>query len=105
MARRGRNLTERLIAAPSPNPPGDERAAAGVVTETCAEPDLPAPRAVAADPTRPNLIVDLDSGPGGRHLALSGHLDTKPVGDATWSSDPFVARVDHGHPTGSAPAT
>jgi acetylornithine deacetylase/succinyl-diaminopimelate desuccinylase-like protein len=90
-------LTERLIAAPTPNPPGDERAAAGVVTETCAELGLPAPRVIAADPTRPNLIVDLDFGPGGRHLALSGHLDTKPVGDATWSSDPFVARVDHGH--------
>ena len=90
-------VTERLVAAPTPNPPGDERAAADVVTETCAELGLPAPRVLAADPTRPNLVVDLDFGPGGRHLALSGHLDTKPVGDATWSSDPFVARVDDGH--------
>ena len=90
-------VTERLVAAPTPNPPGDERAAADVVTETCAELGLPAPRVLAADPTRPNLVVDLDFGPGGRHLALSGHLDTKPVGDATWSSDPFVPRVDDGH--------
>ena len=90
-------LTERLVAAPSPNPPGDERAAAGVVTEICTELGLPAPRVLAAEPSRPNLIVDLDFGPGGRQLALSGHLDTKPVGDAVWSSDPFVGRVDDGH--------
>jgi acetylornithine deacetylase/succinyl-diaminopimelate desuccinylase-like protein len=90
-------LTARLVAAPTPNPPGDERAAADVVTEACAELGLPAPRVLAAHATRPNLVVDLDFGRGGRHLALSGHLDTKPVGDATWSSDPFVARVDDGH--------
>jgi acetylornithine deacetylase/succinyl-diaminopimelate desuccinylase-like protein len=90
-------LTERLVAAPSPNPPGDEREVAHVVTDICAELGLPPPRVVAADPTRPNLIVELDFGSGGRHLALSGHLDTKPVGDATWSSDPFVGRTDDGH--------
>ncbi len=87
-------LTERLVAAPSPNPPGDERMAAGVVTEICTELGLPTPRVLAAEPNRPNLLVDLDFGPGGRQLALSGHLDTKPVGDAVWSSDPFVGRVD-----------
>ena len=87
-------LTERLVAAPSPNPPGDERMAAGVVTEICTELGLPAPRVLAAEPSRPNLIVDLDFGAGGRQLALSGHLDTKPVGDAVWSSDPFVGRVN-----------
>ena len=90
-------LTERLVAAPSPNPPGDERAAAGVVTDICIELGLPAPRVLAAEPSRPNLIVDLDFGAGGRQLALSGHLDTKPVGDAVWSSDPFVGHVDDGH--------
>ena len=67
------------------------------VAEICTELGLPAPRVLAADPSRPNLLVDLDFGPGGRHLALSGHLDTKPVGDAVWSTDPFVGRVNDGH--------
>jgi succinyl-diaminopimelate desuccinylase len=83
-------LTAALIAAPSPNPPGDERAAAAVAAEA-----LPvAPRVIARDPARPNLLATLDFGPGGRHLVLCGHLDTKPVGGARWSVDPFAATVD-----------
>jgi acetylornithine deacetylase/succinyl-diaminopimelate desuccinylase-like protein len=83
-------LTAALIAAPSPNPPGDERAAAGVASEA-----LPAaPRVLARAPERPNLLATLDFGPGGRHLVLCGHLDTKPVGGASWSVDPFSATID-----------
>jgi acetylornithine deacetylase/succinyl-diaminopimelate desuccinylase-like protein len=83
-------LTRALIAARSPNPPGDERAAAAVATES-----LPVkPREIARDPERPNLLATLDFGPGGRHLVLCGHLDTKPVGGARWSVDPFTATID-----------
>jgi acetylornithine deacetylase/succinyl-diaminopimelate desuccinylase-like protein len=83
-------LTAALIAAPSPNPPGDERAVARVATEA-----LPvAPRVLARAPERPNLLATLDFGPGGRHLVLCGHLDTKPVGGAAWSVDPFSATID-----------
>ena len=72
-------LTAALIAARSPNPPGDERAAAAVAAEA-----LPvAPRTIARVPERPNLLATLDFGPGGRHLVLCGHLDTKPVGGAS----------------------
>jgi acetylornithine deacetylase/succinyl-diaminopimelate desuccinylase-like protein len=49
---------------------------------------------LALDDTRPNLLLTLDFGPGGRHLVLSGHLDTKPVGDAEWSVDPLGADLD-----------
>jgi acetylornithine deacetylase/succinyl-diaminopimelate desuccinylase-like protein len=83
-------LTTALIEAPSPNPPGDERAVAAVVTEA-----LPvAPRMIAKAPERPNLLASLDFGPGGRHLVLCGHIDTKPVGGAGWSVDPFRATID-----------
>lgn len=91
------DLTSRLIAAPSPNPPGDERAVAQLVTEVCRDLGLPEPRVLAAEPHRPNLVVDLDFGEGGRHLALSGHLDTKPIGDATWATDPFTAHIEDGY--------
>ena len=87
-------LTQRLIAAPSPNLPGDEREVASLVIDICAELGLPEPRTLAARPERPNLVVDLDFGPGGRHLALSGHLDTKPVGDAVWATNPFEAVIE-----------
>jgi acetylornithine deacetylase len=38
------------------------------------------------------LIVCIDGGKPGPHLALCGHLDTKPVGEAAaeWKTDPFL---------------
>jgi acetylornithine deacetylase/succinyl-diaminopimelate desuccinylase-like protein len=87
-------LARELVRAASPNPPGDERAAAQVVLDALPALGLPAATVVAAEPERPNLLVTLDFGAGGRHLVLSGHLDTKPVGDARWSVDPLAAQVD-----------
>jgi len=87
-------LTSALVETPSPNPPGGERDVAGVVREALRERGLPEPQVIAKDPDRPNLAVTLDFGPGGRHLCLSGHLDTKPVGDARWSVDPLRATID-----------
>ncbi|MBN8882800.1 MAG: M20/M25/M40 family metallo-hydrolase [Salana multivorans] len=44
---------------------------------------------------RPNVLVTLDLG-GERHLGLSGHLDTKPIGDALaqWRTPPLELTVD-----------
>ena len=89
-------IASRLIGAASPNPPGDERAAAEIVTELLSEHHLPAPSVLALSETRPNLLTTVRFGPGGRHLCLAGHLDTKPVGSATWGSDPLNAIVDDG---------
>jgi succinyl-diaminopimelate desuccinylase len=85
-----------LIEAPSPNLPGDERAVAGVITDALKERNLPAPEVIAKEPHRPNLLATIDFGPGGRHLCLCGHMDTKPVGSAEWDTDPFAASVDDG---------
>ncbi len=85
-------VTGRLVAAPSMNPGGDERRVATEVGELCEDLGLPAPRQVGrAD--HPNLVIDLDFGSGGRTLALCGHLDTKPIGDGDWETDPLVATV------------
>jgi acetylornithine deacetylase/succinyl-diaminopimelate desuccinylase-like protein len=88
------DLARRLVRTPSPNPPGDERAVAAVVHDALAQLGLPAAQTLSLDATRPNLLVTLDFGPGGRHLVLSGHLDTKPIGDATWTVDPLGADVE-----------
>ena len=87
-------LARELIRAASPNPPGDERAAAAVVVAAAESLGLPPARRIAREEQRPNLLTTLDFGPGGRHLVLSGHLDTKPVGDARWRVDPLGAEVD-----------
>jgi len=88
------DIARELVGIPSPNPPGDERAAAALVQSLLPELQLPTARVIARNESRPNLLITLDFGPGGRHLVLSGHLDTKPVADATWSVDPFGADVE-----------
>jgi len=89
-------LTSALVAAPSPNLPGDETAAAAVIQRALSHHGLPAPRVLAEQPHRPNLIVRIDGGRPGPHLALCGHLDTKPVGDAAaeWRTDPFAPTIE-----------
>lgn len=91
---RTQRLAEALIAAPSPNLPGDERAVAKIVTDALEERGLPAPRRIAKEEERPNLLSTIDFGPGGSHLCLCGHMDTKPVGSAEWDTDPFVPTVE-----------
>jgi acetylornithine deacetylase/succinyl-diaminopimelate desuccinylase-like protein len=88
------DIARELVRTPSPNPPGDERAAAALVRDLLPELQLPGARVIARNESRPNLLITLDFGPGGRHLVLSGHLDTKPVADAAWSVDPFGADVE-----------
>ena len=89
-------LTSALVAAPSPNLPGDETAPAVVIERALAHYGLPAARVLAEAPHRPNLIVRLDGARPGPHLALCGHLDTKPVGDAApeWRTDPFTPTIE-----------
>ena len=88
------DIARELVRIPSPNPPGDERAVAALVHDLLPALQLPRAEVIARDESRPNLWVTLDFGAGGRHLVLSGHLDTKPVGDATWGVDPFAADVE-----------
>jgi acetylornithine deacetylase/succinyl-diaminopimelate desuccinylase-like protein len=88
------DITRRLVAASSQNPGEDERRVAAEVERLCAELGLPEPlRHGVAE--RPNLLLELSFGDGGRRLGLCAHLDTKPVGDGRWETDPLeVVPVD-----------
>lgn len=78
----------RLVAARSPNPPGDERAVAAVIAGAASSFGLPEPTSHARAPERPNLILTV--GEGSPALVLAGHMDTMPLGDlAAWESDPY----------------
>lgn len=89
-------LTIDLIAAPSPNPPGDETAPAALIVETCRRLGLPEPAIYAGDPKRPNVLLTLEGSGPGPHLAFCGHTDTKPAGDAIseWNTDPLVGTIE-----------
>jgi succinyl-diaminopimelate desuccinylase len=83
------DLCARLVAAPSVNPPGDTRDVADVVLRELAGHGL-AGELVAADPSMPSVVAELDSGRPGPHLVLNVHLDTMEPGDlAAWSVPVF----------------
>jgi acetylornithine deacetylase/succinyl-diaminopimelate desuccinylase-like protein len=84
------DLTEALVRAPSPNPPGDERAPAAVLDGYLA--GVPGIRrtVVAADAARPNLVFMAGDGP--RTLTLAAHMDTHPI-VGKWTFDPAGKRV------------
>lgn len=89
-------LTVDLIAAPSPNPPGDETAPAALIIETCRRLGLPTPATLGVDPKRPNLLLTIEGSSLGPHLAFCGHTDTKPAGAAIseWATDPYVGTIE-----------
>lgn len=90
------SLTSQLVAAPSPNLPGDETAPGAVVRQALQHYGLPIATTLALEPHRPNLMVRIDGALPGPNLALCGHLDTKPVGEAAseWRTDPFAAVIE-----------
>lgn len=91
------DLTRTLVASDSQNPGvGEAKIADLIEHDICAAEGFDVTR-VEHVPGRPNLLVSVDTGPGA-HLALSGHLDTKPVGDALdqWRTDPLQLTVVDG---------
>jgi acetylornithine deacetylase/succinyl-diaminopimelate desuccinylase-like protein len=83
---------QQFIREPSPNPPGDTRLAAGVVTrylkQRGIEPSIIAPRE-----DLPNVVSEFNGARDGRRLVLNGHIDVFPVGDGKgWSRDPWSGR-------------
>lgn len=71
------DLTLRLVAAPSPNPPGDERAVTGVLLDYLGGTSGIEVLVAGPRPERPSVIAA--AGRGSRALILAGHLDTHPV--------------------------
>jgi acetylornithine deacetylase/succinyl-diaminopimelate desuccinylase-like protein len=91
-------ITRRLVAVPSPNPPGDVRACA----EACAAllralaPDA-AVSLHATSPEVTNVVARISGAGPGRVLAFNGHLDTYPVNEALpWTVDPLGGEVRDG---------
>lgn len=86
-------LTRRLVAIDSQNPGPLEPEIAGFVLGWAHDRGF-ATETVELRDGRPNVVVEVDRGPGPR-LGLSGHLDTKPVGDArsSWGSDPLELTI------------
>lgn len=98
-------LARELVAAATPNPPGDERAAADVLTRTLRSLGIDDVQVVGPSPSRPNVLARIRGRGGGRSLILNGHIDTKPSGDLdAWETQPWdpVVRDGRLHGLGAA---
>jgi acetylornithine deacetylase len=90
-----------LVAAPSPNPPGDETRVAELVCGRLRALGAADVAIAAAEPGRPNVLATFGATRPGQVLVLNGHLDTKPPGDlAAWETPPFEPVVRDGVLTG-----
>jgi acetylornithine deacetylase/succinyl-diaminopimelate desuccinylase-like protein len=81
-------LTADLVRAPSPNPPGDERAVASVLARYLGDLEGVERRTFEPAPGRVTLVAAIGS--GSPSLVLAAHTDTHPVGEG-WTADPFGA--------------
>ena len=89
-------LARTLVATPSVNPPGDERAVAEIVRKRLAAHGISDIQEHGPGPERPSLLARLGAATG-RTLMLCGHLDTKPAGDLdAWRRDPWDPVVEDG---------
>jgi len=91
-------LTSALVAVDTRNPPGNERAIAGVCRDALA-PYRAAITEVEPAPGRLSLIAAVPH-PGGEAprptLIVNGHLDVVPVDAAGWEHDPFRPVLERG---------
>jgi succinyl-diaminopimelate desuccinylase len=82
-----------FVAKPSPNPPGDTKAAAAFLHDTLQAQGTPVEYRTAK-PDWPNVVGSFDCGDKGRHLVLNGHIDVFPAGPRdAWSRDPWSGAI------------
>jgi succinyl-diaminopimelate desuccinylase len=87
---------QEFVRAKSPNPPGDTRAAAAVITRFLDANGLPW-RAVAPVPEWPNIVGSFEGPRQGRHLVLNGHIDVFPVDESEpWAHGPWSGDLADG---------
>ena len=75
------DFTVDCVKQSSETPPGDETAVATLIKKKAFSWGLGNPRIFAKKPNRPNILFSFKSIAAGKKLILSGHLDTKPLGD------------------------
>jgi acetylornithine deacetylase len=96
------DLTQRLIAIPTENPPGNERLAAEFLADYCAGNGW-AVDVSEAVPGRPNVVARITGRAPGPRLIFDGHLDVVPAGDG-WTTQPYTSVLTDGRLIGRGAA-
>lgn len=88
-------LTQKLVAMNTVNPPGNERACLELLADVLHR----AGADVVLHPMgqeRGNMVARIEGGTNAKPLCFTGHVDTVPIGLAPWSFDPFCGTVSNG---------
>jgi len=80
-----------LINHNTVNPPGNEKILADLIHERTQKLGLIS-YLEDVEEGRSNIISSIKN-EGDKHLVFSGHLDTVPIGDVSWKTDPFEGRI------------
>jgi succinyl-diaminopimelate desuccinylase len=84
------DLTTKLVAIPTPNPPGQEKALAEFIVATMQGWGLEVELVPHPDPERPQVVAWLRGTGNGPTLILNAHMDTVGAGEqAAWQFPPF----------------
>ena len=91
------DLTRRLVALPSQNPPGKEKPCADLIHRTLSAWGIEVEMVDEPDPARPQIVARLRGDREGPTLILNGHMDTVGEGElAAWRHSPFEATLEDG---------
>lgn len=93
------DLTRRLVAIPSVNPPGNTRDACRIVAEELRAAGFTV-RSFEETPGFESVIGEYSFPTPGRTLLFNGHLDVVPIGDDEWTHDPWTATLAAGKLSG-----
>jgi len=89
-------VTRRLVAAASPNPPGDVTQAAAVASALLQGIEGAQVNRYETAPGIINLVAIIRGARPGRRLVFNGHLDTFPIGEGEWTVPPLGGTVKDG---------
>ena len=94
------SFLQRLTQAPSPNPPGDTRAAATVIQDYLSSRDIPTQIVAPGGEHMPNIVSDFacaDNHNDGPRLVMNGHMDVFPASDGhDWDRSPWSGEIVDG---------
>jgi len=88
--------TQKLVAAASPNPPGDVTGVAEVATSLLEVIEGVRLARYETAPGIVNLVAVITGAGPGRRLVFNGHLDTFPVGEGEWTVPPLRGTLRDG---------
>lgn len=89
------SFLQEFVRVPSPNPPGQTAAAAGIITSFLTSNNIPF-EIIEPQQGQPNIVSEFHGslGPGPR-VVLNGHIDVFPVAEDTsgWDRDPWSGDI------------